>query len=224
LKPVIPKAPHIQDKRIWDLAAAAPLIILCVIAASGFAIKIQGQWPPHSGNSLLIGSEVSSAVFLLFQAGLLCVRRLPLSKMQGIAPRVWALAGANFSFLILLFPRVTPTPLEAFISSLLVLAGTLGSILSLIWLGRAFAIFPQARILVTAGPYTLVRHPLYLAEQISAFGLALQFQQPWGLLIVLVGFIFQFPRMHFEEKILAASFPAYRAYAGRTARILPFLY
>ena len=79
-------------------------------------------------------------------------------------------------------------------------------------------------MLVTAGPYRFLRHPLYLCEQLSAFGLALQFRQPWGLVIVCIGFALQFPRMHFEEEILAASFPAYRAYAAGRSRILPFLY
>ncbi len=215
-----------QDTRLWDLAAATPTILLCVFGALGFGIRIYGQWPPRSGfpGGLLIISEVSSAAFLLFKSGLLCIRHLPVSKSAGIAPRFWALAAVHFSLLILLIPKATPTPSGALISGMLTLAGTAGGICTLMWLRKAFAILPQARVLVTTGPYKLVRHPLYLAEQISAFGIALQFQQPWGTLIVLTSFVFQFPRMRYEEEILEASFPAYRAYAIHRARIIPLLY
>ena len=202
------------------------MILLCLLGALGFAIKIYQQRPTHDGfgGEILITSEISGAIFLLFQAGLLCIRRLPVSKAHGFAPRFWAVIGAYFSLLLLLIPKAMPTPTVALISSALMLAGTASSIATLTWLGRAFAILPQARTLVTAGPYRLLRHPLYLAEQISAFGLALQFRQPWGLLIVLIGFALQFPRMHYEEKVLEASFPAYRSYAAGRSKILPFLY
>ena len=202
------------------------LILLCVFGALGFGVRIHGQWPPRSGlpDGLLIISEVSSAAFMLFQSGLLCIRHLPVSKAAGIAPRFWAFAAVHFSLLILLIPKATPTPAGALISSMLTLVGTAAGICTLTWLGKAFAILPQARVLVTTGPYKLVRHPLYLAEQISAFGVALQFQQPWGILIVLTGFVFLFPRMRYEEEILEASFPAYRAYAIHRARIIPLLY
>ena len=86
---------------------------------------------------------------------------------------------------------------------------------------RAFAIFPQARMPVTKGPYRLVRHPLYLCEQVSLFGVSLQYAQPWALLIVILGFALQFPRMRYEEEILGLTFPLYRDYARRTPMILP---
>ena len=226
MQALTPKTPRIWDTRWWDLAAAMPVILLCVFGAGGLTIRIHGQWPPRAdfSNGLIIISEVSGAVFLLFQAGLLCIRRLPVAKATGIAPRFCAFAAAYFSLLIVLIPKETPTPAGAIISSILTLSGTAGGIYTLLWLGKAFSILPQARVLVTTGPYRLVRHPLYLAEQISALGVALQFQQPWGMLIVLTSFGFQFPRMRYEERILEASFPAYRAYAIHRARIIPFLY
>ena len=76
-------------------------------------------------------------------------------------------------------------------------------------------------MLVTGGPYRLVRHPLYLCEQISLFGVCLQYAWPWAFLIVLAGFALQFPRMAYEEDILARTFPRYRDYAARTPMIIP---
>ena len=220
------KVANFRNGRAWDLAAAIPLIGLCLLASSGFAIMIGREWPPHlDGSTLLVmASQVCSAAFLLFQAGLLCVRRLPIAKAPGLAPKIVALIGANFSFLILLIPKAPPAPMLAAASSLLILIGTGCSIFTLTWLGKSFAILPQARKLVTSGPYRFVRHPLYLAEQISAFGLSLQYLQPWGVLIVSVGFLIQLPRMQFEEEILEATYALYKDYKRRTARIIPLIY
>jgi len=150
-----------RDGRAWDLAAAIPLMALCLLASSGFAIMIVHEWPSlHDGATLLVvASQMCSTVFLLFQAGLLLVRRLPIAKAQGSAPRRWAVIGANFAFLMLLVPKAAPTPLMASVSSVLVLMGTACSIYTLGWLGKSFAVFPQARQLVRQGPYRFVRSP-----------------------------------------------------------------
>jgi protein-S-isoprenylcysteine O-methyltransferase Ste14 len=41
-------------------------------------------------------------------------------------------------------------------------------------LGRSISILPQARQLVTSGPYAFVRHPLYLGEMTAMLGIAMQ--------------------------------------------------
>jgi protein-S-isoprenylcysteine O-methyltransferase Ste14 len=123
-----------------------------------------------------------------------------------------------------LLPKIVPSATLATISLVLIVMGTLGSIAALAWLGKGFAIFPQARQLVTNGPYRFVRHPLYLCEQISLFGICLQYVQPWGLLIAVAGLGLQFPRMHYEEEVLARAFPEYRSYARSVPLLVPGLY
>ena len=52
-------------------------------------------------------------------------------------------------------------------------------------LGRSFSINAEARRLVTEGPYAVIRHPLYLAEQIALIGVFIEFfSLPAALLIV----------------------------------------
>jgi protein-S-isoprenylcysteine O-methyltransferase Ste14 len=212
-----------QDSRLRDLLAGLPLILFCGFGLAGFIIVIPGQWtklhPPYP----LILSEMTSALFLGLQLVLLFIRRLPLNKSPGLLPRIWALAGANFGYALLLFPKVPLSSGWALVSAFVVLAGTLGSVGTLIWLGRAFSIFPQARQLVMRGPYSVVRHPLYLFEQLAMLGVSLQFVQPWGLLMVAASFALQFPRMDYEEKILAETFPEYELYARSTPRLIPAL-
>jgi hypothetical protein len=212
-----------QDSRLWDFLAGTPLMFLCAFGIAGIVIQVHRQWPGAGSvaSYALILSEISGGLFLSMQLILTAFRRLPLAKSPGLAPRLWALAGANSSYVILLLPKGNPGIGRALLSALLVVCGALGSVLVLVWLGRGFAIFPQARRLVTGGPYRLVRHPLYLCEQISLFGVCIPYLQPWAFLIVLIGFGLQFPRMAYEEDILARTFPRYADYAARTSKIIP---
>jgi protein-S-isoprenylcysteine O-methyltransferase Ste14 len=200
-----------------------PLILLCAFGVAGVAIQVHRQWPGagSAASYALLLSEVSGGLFLCMQIIFVCFRRLPLAKAPGLAPRLWALAGANSSYAVLLLPKEIPGTGMALLSAALICCGALGSAIVLLWLGRGFAIFPQARLLATEGPYRLVRHPLYFCEQISLFGVCIPYLQPWGFLIVLAGLALQFPRMRHEEDILARTFPRYGAYASMTPMIIP---
>jgi protein-S-isoprenylcysteine O-methyltransferase Ste14 len=83
---------------------------------------------------------------------------------------------------------------------------------------------PEARRLVTTGPYRIVRHPLYLCELVAMLGAALQFALPEALILWAIQAGFQFTRCLNEERVLRTAFAEYEAYAARTARILPGLY
>ncbi len=212
-----------QDSRLRDFAAGLPLMILCAFGIAGLLIQLHGQWRGAAGPAsyALIASEIASGLFLGLQLIFTAIRRLPLAKSPGLAPRLWALLGANSSYGILLLPKESLAAGAALSSAALVFCGALGCVAVMAWLGRGFAIFPQARQLETHGPYRLVRHPLYLCEQISLFGVCVQYRQPWSFLIVLAGLALQFPRMAYEEKILTEIFPDYADYAARTPKIIP---
>jgi len=67
----------------------------------------------------------------------------------------------------------------------------------------------------------LVRHPLYLTEEIAIFGMFMQFASIWTVLILALQITFQLRRIHNEEAILTEAFPEYSMYREATNRLIP---
>lgn len=218
--------PRFAHSRLYDLAAAAPLILVYGFACAGNIILMARQWPAARdlAATLTIANEAALLLFFGQQIVLCFFRRLPIAKSDGFWPRAIALLGANASFALLLLPRTALGETATIIAGMLTIGGTAASTAVLFWLGRAFSILPEARHLVIGGPYRVIRHPLYLTEMIATLGIMLQFRQPWAALIVLATFVFQLRRMHVEEDVLASTFPSYRGYSRKTARLIPGLY
>lgn len=179
-----------------------------------------GDWPFLA----TLASRVSIVIFLTVSICFHITRYRPTSKYASWSPKITALAGMLFANLILLTPRATPDALWDSVSTLLVLVGTIMSILVIFDLGRSLSVMPEARKLVTSGLYRRVRHPLYLAAEIGVLGIFLQFRSWQGLLILAVHFYFQIRRMDWEEGILARAFPEYAKYKQGTYRLFPQLY
>jgi protein-S-isoprenylcysteine O-methyltransferase Ste14 len=135
-----------------------------------------------------------------------------------------ALFGTFLASALVFFPRCD-LPLAAEITSiLLIVAGNAVATVALLQLGRSFSIMPEARRLVTSGVYGLMRHPLYLAEELAVIGILMQFLSGGTILLCAAHIGFQLRRMRNEERVLVGAFPEYRAYCARTARLLPGIY
>ncbi len=96
-------------------------------------------------------------------------------------------------------------------------------------LGRNWSVTLATRSnhgLVTTGLYAWVRHPMYSSFLLFALAQALLLPNWIGGLAGLVGFgVLFFYRVNREEGMMTETFgEAYRAYAGRTARLIPWLY
>jgi len=128
-----------------------------------------------------------------------------------------------------ILPAVLRAPSES-TSTGLVLAGELvallgcaGMLVAALALGRCFGVLPEARGLVTHGPYRLVRHPLYLGEFAGMGGLLLASPTLRNLAAGVVFVVAQLTRMRLEERALTKEFPEYRDYAAVTPRVIPSL-
>jgi len=95
------------------------------------------------------------------------------------------------------------------------------AIVSLVALGRSFAVLPSRRALVTRGPYAIVRHPIYLGET----GMIVSACATRGALAAIGAGIVMLalltPRILAEERLLGAddAFARYRARVRH--RLLP---
>jgi protein-S-isoprenylcysteine O-methyltransferase Ste14 len=215
--------------KIRDTVSGAPLVALFALGIAGLVPHLKSEWAILARAfavvpALQILSQTATIAFMLLQTVLFVIRRMPERKASGVLPRAVALVGSNFGFAFFLVPRTEQSEPLLIFSTVLVTVGLLFSIYAAANLGRSFGILPQARGLVQDGPYRWVRHPLYLAEQITTFGIMGQFRQPWALAIALATLALQIGRMHFEEALLAETYPGYRAYMARTARLLPGIY
>ena len=117
------------------------------------------------------------------------------------------------------------------------LSGTIG--VALCAVGVAFAIWARAHLgvnwglpgslkenpdLVMTGPYTYVRHPIYLGVLAALLGTAFVAGVPWLVPLAFVSLYF-FLSAHKEDTILEKQFPGeFPDYRKRTRMILPFVF
>jgi protein-S-isoprenylcysteine O-methyltransferase Ste14 len=156
--------------------------------------------------------------------------RRPLNRtISGWKPRVAAYTG---TFLVLGFIRlsssINPEWTRATHSSILNAAGAISWLIGLIfglysvwWFRHSFSIVPQARSLVTSGPYRIARHPIYLSYLLQYLGLWMtHFTAALGV-VLAIWFALMWVRINYEEQVLEQAFPEYSEYRQNVHAIYP---
>ncbi|MGB8273902.1 MAG: isoprenylcysteine carboxylmethyltransferase family protein [Alphaproteobacteria bacterium] len=169
-------------------------------------------------------ARVAVILFLATWVAFVMLRSAPKRKTPGLWPRFAAFLGSFVMMALPLFPAHELSLGTSILSTMLIFAGDGFAVYVVFWLGRSVSLMPEARKLVTRGPYAVIRHPLYAAEEAAVVGTFLQFASPWTTLILVVHALIQIQRMGYEEQVLHQSFPEYGDYASRTARLIPGLY
>ncbi len=223
-------------RKLYDILAAAPLIawylfgltqILPPMARQISLAKLMIETDPSVLPPVLLLGIVSKLCTVIFLALLIVMflgRRVPLHYPIGFYPRFTAGAGTFLGIGIAILPPEELSSGLYLMSLLLIIGGTAFAVWATLSLARSISIMPEARELVTSGPYAFIRHPLYLGEFVVLLGIAIQHLMPWALLLLAVQCLFQFQRMTNEERVLAQAFPNYADYIARTARLLPNVY
>jgi protein-S-isoprenylcysteine O-methyltransferase Ste14 len=226
----------IRRTKLYDLFAAAPLIAWYLFCAAQMLpsladqvalVKLFVQTDPSVLPATLVlstVSHVSMLVFLVVLVVMFMVRHTPQRAALGLYPRFAAVAGTFLSAGFALLPLQELSSALYLASLLLIIGGTGFAICGVLVLGRSISLLPEARRLVTRGPYALVRHPLYLGEIVALAGVALQYLSAWALLLLGLVWAFQLQRIKYEELVLFQIFPEYEDYMARTARLVPGVY
>lgn len=222
-----PRLLKVQQTKYYDAITALPLILWFAYGALQLRAVLM-----HDATMILSGtaslfiwvqffSLLAAAAFDLLLVYLLVVRDRPVGKSKGVLPRFFGVLGTFMGVGILQLPVANLSLSAQILAAVLIGLGSLGSVLVLWRLGKSFSILPEARKLVTGGPYAFARHPLYTVEIITIIGTALQFQAPWSWVVALSVVALLWIRSHYEEQVLAENFPEYAAYRARTKRFIP---
>ena len=213
------------------------------LAAMGAILFVAaGDWGWPQGWAFLVEIAISSFAVSLWLArhdpALLEARlSAPVQPDQRPWDRIFMAAGALVfvSWLVL-----SALDARRFQWSLVPLwAQTLGAVLialcmTLVWQTFQFNTFaaPQIRIqkdreqrVITDGPYSVVRHPMYTSALLMFVGTPLLLGSWWGLLFVPVGVVGIGIRAVGEERMLRQELPGYDHYARQVRfRFLPGLW
>lgn len=213
-----------MNEKLEDVLGKASIIIVFALLAVWQArsiVTILAHRDEIPLWALVLTSRVSGLIFIALTVALTIIRLAPRRHDQGLAPRLTAVLGTHLMMLLVVVPSNPAGPVLQTLSTALTISGTLASIWCAVHLGRSFSIMATARRLVTEGPYSVVRHPLYVAEAITIVGIILGHGTLMAVILGLCWFILQFRRALNEERVLRATFPEYERYANEVPRFLP---
>ena len=81
------------------------------------------------------------------------------------------------------------------------------------------------QIVVSTGPYAVVRHPMYIGALVMLLGVPLALGSWWGLFTIVPITLVIVWRLLDEEKFLAKTLPGYAEYCGTVRyRLVPFIW
>jgi len=83
-----------------------------------------------------------------------------------------------------------------------------------VYMGRSFGVLPANRGVVSKGPFSLIRHPIYFGWLVLSIGYAMSYPTARNILLILVTLPFMVWRIEQEETHLSED-PEYCAYERR---------
>ena len=133
----------------------------------------------------------------------------------------WAIALGGTAAALLVRPSPTSSLAPIGISTLLMLAGLGMQVSAKVFLNRSFGLVAANRGVMIAGPYRLVRHPMYAGYILTFVGFWLANPSLWNLAIYAIAISAMIYRVQAEETILGRD-QAYRAFAAAVPyRLVP---
>jgi len=219
-----------SDRAYFYLGRALPLLVFGFLLAIQAQLAYAGLQHAVAGDldrsqSMYLINRVLVVAFFTFLLVIYALRSKAARSDHNPLAVAAALTGSFVLYGLFLIPgQIRSSDLRVLaMSDMLLATGMLWALYSLSYLRNRFSIVPEARGLVTGGPYAVVRHPVYLGEIVAGLGLVLPTLLSLHALVFAVFLAAQFVRIAFEERLLANAYPTYELYARRTRRLIPFV-
>jgi protein-S-isoprenylcysteine O-methyltransferase Ste14 len=195
--------------RWLDRAEQLVLVLLWIVLLGRVLASHNGYAP------LLLLSETTVLVFVL-------IRRPTLAISRNAGD--WMLAITATAAPLLIRPEGPPLLDMAPLGVVLVLAGTVWQALAKLTLRRSFGVAPANRGVKVAGPYAVMRHPMYAGYLLTHIGNLVLFPSLINVVIYALAWWSQVLRLLAEEALLSQD-EAYCAYRCKVRwRLLPGLF
>jgi protein-S-isoprenylcysteine O-methyltransferase Ste14 len=174
----------------------------------------EGDWLASAHHAIV-------GLSLLVMAVLPIIRRSTVARGEGFTPKVIAVVGGYVIIPLAALPLTWRPDWLLTATTLGLMAGAAIEIWALMTLRRSFSVFPEARKLVTHGPYGRVRHPLYAVYIVSYVLVALPRLGVPAFGLAALGIVAQVMRSKREEQILRSAFSEYDEYGARVPAFMP---
>lgn len=222
----------LNRKASGKLASFLPVLAIAVFLAAWTV----DYWQAWIFLAIFAGSSLAITAYLMKHDPKLLERRVyagPRSEKQTRQQIIQAIAFVSF-FAIVLFPAFdhrfgwsAVPPYIALAGDALVIFGFL--IVFFVFKENTFASaiieVDIGQKVISTGPYSIVRHPMYSGALIMLLGVPIALGSWWGLLMVIPITIAIIWRLLEEEKFLAKSLPGYSEYRTKvTNRLAPFIW
>jgi len=214
---------------LYDWAMRIPIVAYSLFVlsrdCSGFFAEILAHpamfAQPDSGVVVAALARVSQWIFVALLAILPVFRLRSSAKSDRILPRLVALLTVCLPPIFMLFDRAPDDLAFNSISVVLSVTANVFSTVTVSFLGRSLSVMPEARQLVTSGPYAIVRHPLYLCEILGVIAMLLQYRSLSATALFSLIVALQVARALWEDAVLVRAFPNFAAYRLHTPFLIP---
>ena len=176
---------------------------------------------PDSGVVVAVLARESQWMFVALLAILPVFRLRPIAKSDHILPRLVALLTVCLPPMFMLLDRAPADLAFNFVSVVVSVTANVFSVVTVSFLGRSLSVMPEARQLVTSGPYAIVRHPLYLCEILGVVAVVLQYRSLSAIALLAMIVALQVGRARWEEAVLVRAFPDFAAHRAHTPLLIP---
>ena len=220
---------RIEQSRFYDWAMRLPIVLYSfyalvhdVISFSAQVAQDPAMWA-QAGAGVIIATlaRVSQWMFVALLAVLPLFRHRPIAKSTALLPRFAALVTVCIPPFCVLLDRAPPNLWCNLLAAMAGVSASILGVLTLSFLGRSFSVMPEARRLVTTGPYSIVRHPLYLFELLGVVGILLQVRSLPGVPLLALIVALQIARARWEEAVLDRAIPEFAAYRRHVPFLIP---